>query len=83
MTELTMGIDVGAGGGETPDNHRTVGKVTWPVGRDMQQRPIAVRVAEAGGRKPRISVEQALEGIKIAGLDSYGGRDDSWIVGRH
>jgi hypothetical protein len=49
----------------------------------MQQRPIAIGIADVDRRKPRVGGEEPLESIKITRLDSFGGRDCARIISRH
>jgi len=83
MAELAVGIDIATGRYQTSDNRRPVGKVPWPICRRMQQRPIAIGIADAGRREPRVGGEDALERSKIARLYGFGGRHCARIISRH
>lgn len=72
--KATVGIDISSGVNQTGYNRRTVGKVTRPVGRCMEQGSIARPVTDARGCQPRIGAEQPLERMKITSLDGLGGR---------
>ena len=81
--QIAKGIDIATGRYQTSDNRRPVGKVPWPICRRMQQRPIAIGIADAGRRKPRVGGEDALERSKIARLYGFGGRHCARIISRH
>jgi hypothetical protein len=49
----------------------------------MQQRSVAVPVADASKREPRVGAEQAVKRIEIARLYCLGCRDGTRIVRRH
>jgi hypothetical protein len=79
--EPAVGIHIGASRDQTFHYCRAVGEMPWPVGRNVQQRPIALVIAKAGRRKPWMHCEQALKGIKITSLDGLRGCNHTRIVG--
>ena len=79
--EPTVGTDIGASRDQTFHHRRTIAEVPGPVGGCMQQRPIALLVAKAGRRKPRMHSEEALERIKITSLYGRRGFERTRIVG--
>jgi hypothetical protein len=78
--ELAVGVHISSGRDQTFRHRRTIWKVPRPVGGRMQQRPVAVPIANARRRKPWICSEHPLERWEVACLYGLGRRNSTWIV---